>query len=131
MPVTFHRAFDATADLSEALEMLIDAGISRVLTSGGATTALEGADRISGLVDKARGRIVVMAGGGIREHNVLEVIARTGVTEIHARISSISRPATEGASGTVRLRKPLPEDENAWEEIDEVRMRALVNLTAH
>ncbi len=129
LPVTFHRAFDATSDLADALEVLIDAGVSRVLTSGGGATALEGADRIARLVDQSGGRITVMAGGGIREHDVREIIARTGVAEIHARISSVSRPPTEGAGRTVRLRKRLPEDENAWEEIDEERMRALVDLT--
>ena len=86
LPVTFHRAFDAARDLPEALEMLIDAGVSRVLTSGGASTALEGADTIARLVDQAKGRIIIVAGGGIRGHNVRQVIARTGVTEIHARM---------------------------------------------
>lgn len=85
LPVTFHRAFDAAADLSEALERVIDAGASRVLTSGGANTALEGADTIARLVDQANGRIIIVAGGGIRDNNVRQVIARTGVTEIHAR----------------------------------------------
>jgi copper homeostasis protein len=66
--------------------MLIDAGVSRVLTSGGAPTALEGVDTIARLVDQADGRIIIMAGGGIRGHNVRQVIARSGVTEIHARM---------------------------------------------
>jgi copper homeostasis protein len=128
LPVTFHRAFDSARDLSQALEMLIDAGVDRVLTSGGAATALEGADSIARLVDQARDRIVVMAGGGIREENVREIIVRTGVREVHARISSVSHPATVGPRPAVRLRKPLPRDENAWEEVDEMRMRALIGL---
>jgi copper homeostasis protein len=86
LPVTFHRAFDAARDLPEALEMLIDAGVSRVLTSGGASTALEGADTIAPLVDQAKGRIIIVAGGGIRGPNVRQVMARTGVTEVHARM---------------------------------------------
>lgn len=129
LPVSFHRAFDVTPDLPHALEVLVGAGVRRVLTSGGAATALEGAATIARLVDQARGRITVMAGGGIRENNVREVIAATGVNEVHARIASVSHSATTGSSRAVRLRKPLPEDENAWEEIDEARMRALVGLT--
>ena len=129
LPVSFHRAFDATTDLAQALEMLIGAGVGRVLTSGGAATAVEGATTIARLVDQARGRITVMAGGGIRENNVREIITTTGVSEVHARISSVSHSAAEGSSRAVRLRKPLPEDENAWEEIDEMRMRALIGLT--
>jgi copper homeostasis protein len=91
LPVTFHRAFDAPSDLSTALEILIDAGVARVLTSGGARSALEGAATIARLVNQANGRIIIVAGGGIREHNVREVIARTGVTEIHARLIDEAR----------------------------------------
>jgi len=129
LPVTFHRAFDYTSNLSEALEQLIDAGISRVLTSGGAATALDGADVILRLVDQARGRVAVMAGGGIREHNVREVIGRTGVNEVHARISSVTHSFASSSTRAVRLRKPLPEDEKAWEELDEARMHELVEAT--
>lgn len=86
LPVTFHRAFDVVANPRDALDQVIDLGVSRVLTSGGATTALEGGDAIAALVDQARNRIAIMAGGGIREHNVRDVIMRTGVREIHTRL---------------------------------------------
>jgi copper homeostasis protein len=86
LPVTFHRAFDATANLSEALERVIDAGARRVLTSGGAATAEEGADAIAALVDHAGERIAIVAGGSIREHNVRDIIARTAVIEVHSRL---------------------------------------------
>jgi len=85
LPVTFHRAFDSTDSLPDALEQLIQLGVSRVLTAGGAPTALEGASSIADLLDRARDRIAIIAGGGVREHNVRELIARTGVREVHAR----------------------------------------------
>jgi copper homeostasis protein len=87
LPVTFHRAFDVVADQLDAIEQLIDLGVSRVLTSGGAATAEEGADAIVGLRDKARERIGILAAGKIREHNVREVIDRTGVSEVHGRLT--------------------------------------------
>jgi len=86
LPVTFHRAFDLTPNLDEALEQLVGLRATRILTSGGAATALEGSDTIAALVDQASGRITVVAGGGIRAHNVRELIERTAVTEVHARI---------------------------------------------
>ena len=86
VPVTFHRAIDSAVDLPAALEEVIEAGASRVLTSGGEATAEEGIDAIAALVDQARKRITIVAGGGVREHNVLEVIARAGVREVHARL---------------------------------------------
>jgi copper homeostasis protein len=91
LPVTFHRAFDSTIDTPGALEELIDLGLARVLTSGGGVTALDGADVIAALVNQARDRISIVAGGGIREHNVSDVVTRTGVREVHARFVTEAR----------------------------------------
>ena len=128
LPVTFHRAFDFTPDLATALEQLIDAGVRRVLTSGRAPTALQGANVIAELVERARGRIIVMAGGGIRENNVREVISRTGVSEVHAGISAPTRSPSPDTT-ELKLRKSFPERELDWDELDEARMRQLVALT--
>lgn len=84
-PVTFHRAFDACRDHEAALDALIDLGVSRVLTSGGAATALEGAAALAKFVEQADGRIGILAGGGVRSANVAELVRRTGVSEVHCR----------------------------------------------
>lgn len=84
-PVTFHRAFDRIADQIDGLEALIDLGVSRVLTSGGAPTALEGIMAIRELVDTADGRIGILPGGGVRFQNAEEIVEETGVVELHAR----------------------------------------------
>jgi len=102
--------------------------VSRILTSGGAATALAGAGIIAALVDQARDRIVVMPGGGIREHNVRELIARTRVSEVHTGLSSLVRTQMYLQKSDVRLRKPSPDDEAAWEEVDEAGMRRLVDV---
>jgi len=84
-PVTFHRAFDEIIDQTAALESLIDAGISRVLTGGGSGAAMDGVDRLAQLVRQSAGRIAIMAGGSVRGHNVRAIVDRSGVTEVHAR----------------------------------------------
>ena len=91
LPVTFHRAFDSTPDLTDALEQVIAAGASRVLTSGGAATAHEGAAAIASLVDQAGRRISIVAGGSIRAHNVRDVVMWTRVAEMHSRFLDESR----------------------------------------
>ena len=83
LPVTFHRAFDDCLDLGAALETLIRLGVNRVLTSGGAHTAADGAERIARLVTQARGRIEILAGGGINADNVARVVQESGVREVH------------------------------------------------
>lgn len=85
LPVTFHRAIDQTPDLLEAVDRLIEAGVSRVLTSGGAATAVEGVEVLAHMVERAGSRLTVMPGGGIRAHNARAVLERTGAGEIHTR----------------------------------------------
>lgn len=84
LPVTFHRAFDETRDLEAALETLVELGVERVLTSGGAAGAFAGRDRLRALVEQARGRIAILAGGGIRAHNAAAIVAASGVRELHS-----------------------------------------------
>lgn len=81
--LTFHRAFDTVDDRDEALDQLIDLGVDRLLTSGGASRATEGLDDIANLVMRAAGRLQVMAGAGIDVAAVAPVVA-TGVAAIHA-----------------------------------------------
>ena len=83
--MTFHRAFDDVLDQARALESLVGAGVSRVLTSGGAATAIEGAASLGALVRAARDRIIIMAGGTVRANNVSQLVATSGVREVHAR----------------------------------------------
>jgi copper homeostasis protein len=83
MSVTFHRAFDMCRDAGKALEDIIATGASRVLTSGHARTAIEGAGTIKGLVVSAGDRISVMPGGGIDEYNIALLAATTGAREYH------------------------------------------------
>jgi copper homeostasis protein len=83
--VTFHRAFDRTPDLLAAIDTLLSLGVARVLTSGGAPTALEGVEVLASLVDRAADRLQILAGGGVRPDNVRTIVQRSGVREVHAR----------------------------------------------
>src|SRR6185503_11345037 len=83
LPFTFHRAFDSCDDLQAKLEELIALGVDRVLTSGGAPTAIEGVAQIRQLVAQARERIVILPGGGIDATNVFRIVLETGVREVH------------------------------------------------
>ncbi|HEY9229307.1 MAG TPA: copper homeostasis protein CutC, partial [Gemmatimonadaceae bacterium] len=87
-PITFHKAFDVARDQLVGLDALMDAGVARVLTSGGPHTALEGADQLARLVERSAGRISIMAGGSVRGHNAREIVERSGVPEVHARCNT-------------------------------------------
>lgn len=86
--VVFHRAFDATPDPFAALDVLVGCGVTRILTSGGAPTALEGVPRLRALMDRAAGRIGIVVCGKVRAGNMDEVVRRTGATEVHRRFAA-------------------------------------------
>ena len=81
----FHRAFDETPDAFAALALLIECGVTRVLTSGHAATAIEGVEEIRELVTRANGRIEILPGGGVRAANARTLATTAGVTQLHAR----------------------------------------------
>jgi len=93
MRVTFHRAFDVARDPFKALEDIIDAGCSRLLTSGQEADAPGGAALISSLREAAGERLVVMPGAGVRLNNIAQLVAATGCVEYH---TSGSTPFASG-----------------------------------
>ncbi|HTZ47660.1 MAG TPA: copper homeostasis protein CutC [Verrucomicrobiae bacterium] len=89
LEVTFHRAFDETPDQMQALEEVIATQATRILTTGAAATAIQGAERLKRLVDSAGKRIVIMPGGGLDAGNVSQVVAQTGAREFHSGLGSV------------------------------------------
>lgn len=94
MDTTLHRCFDLTPDKALALETALDLGFKRILTSGGASTAPQGAANLARLMEQAAGRIGVMPGSGIRSET-LPALAHLPLREIHA---SCSMTEPEGAA---------------------------------
>lgn len=126
LPCTFHRAFDLTRDLSEALDALLALGFARVLTSGGAGTAIEGADRIAMLVARARRQVVVIAGGGVRAPHVGELVQRTGVHEVHARLVRAVDSRMQYRRPPLGIARAFVPDEYRWSTTDEGAVAGMV-----
>lgn len=84
LKVTFHRAFDECADPVQALDDIIELGCDRLLTSGHEETAYIGRFRIAELVKRAAGRIVIMAGCGVRAENIDEIERDSHADEFHS-----------------------------------------------
>ncbi len=85
-PVVFHRAFDQLSELSAALPLLRSLGVGAVLTAGGAATAVQGAEQLDALQRQGGDAFTVMAGGGIRAHNVLALLDRAPqLRAVHVR----------------------------------------------
>lgn len=87
MEVTFHRAFDRSNNLPEALEDIINLGCTRLLSSGGESSAAKGAGMLQKLIVQAKDRIRIMPGAGINTSNIESLIRQTGAKEFHASAS--------------------------------------------
>lgn len=85
--LTLHRVFDLLDDPLEGLEIAIELGFDRILTSGGAVRAGEAVGRFATLVEAARGRIAIMAGGGL-EVGAIAALRAVGLREFHASCRS-------------------------------------------
>jgi len=115
--VTFHRAFDETRDLDEALEDVILTGADCLLTSGGAANVLEGAEQIGRLNRLAGDRLEVMAGGGLRLANLPEVVRRSRVTCLHGSLSRARNNGANGSGGTAAVGQKTVYEEDVREAI--------------
>ena len=87
LQVTFHRAFDITPDPMRTIDHLIELRIDRLLTSGQKPKAISGVDLIARLVKHCGNHLKVMAGSGVSTENVVELIEKTNVAEIHSSAS--------------------------------------------
>jgi copper homeostasis protein len=83
MKRTFHRAFDRSSDRDAAIREIINLGFSRVLTSGGTGSAIEGLREIARLQSEYGKDIAIVPAGNVRSSNLAPLIG-TGCTEFHS-----------------------------------------------
>jgi len=89
LPVTFHRAFDFVRRPTIEVEVIIDLGFTRILTSGKQQTAQMGVKLIKKLIEQAGKRITLMPGGGINKDNIKYIIENTGANEVHGSFKKV------------------------------------------
>ena len=83
LSVTLHRAFDMCRDPYQAMEDAIALGVNTILTSGQKQSAWEGRDLLAELIEKADGRIDIMAGAGISASAIEKLVPVTKGTSYH------------------------------------------------
>lgn len=83
-PCTFHRAFDEVSNVFQSLEEIIECGFKTILTSGQMPNVVEGVNRIAELVLKAKKRITIMPGGGLRSSNIIFIQEKAKATFYHS-----------------------------------------------
>ncbi|NMA95817.1 MAG: copper homeostasis protein CutC [Clostridiales bacterium] len=129
--IMFHRAFDVVPNPIEALDIIIDLGFHRILTSGQAKNSYEGIAFLKQIIERSKGQIEILPGGGIRSHNVVEICERTGCTQVHL---GPLRKVLERSSLYNPEIKFLPSElprEDSYEIVDREVVEEIVRLVKH
>lgn len=128
----FHRAIDWTTSLPDALSLLIELGVTRVLTSGGEKTAWSGRAMIKQLIQQADGRIEVLPASGIRSTNVCELIKETSCNQIHGSFSDwvpeLGRPSADRRASGISFVSEVPLQELLQARVDTNELDAALSL---
>ena len=111
----FSRAIDVTPDGRAALDVLMELGVTRVLTSGQAPSAPAGAVTIRTMREYAAGRIQILPGCGVNPDNAAALLAETGCDQIHGSfktwgldVSATHNPAVSFSGGTCPPEEQYP-----------------------
>jgi copper homeostasis protein len=131
LPVCFHRAIDLVPDWRVALDVLAEAGVTRVLSSGQAHSAWDGRDTLKQMIEYAADRLVIMAGGGVRAHNIRDLLAYTGATDIHSGcVSETLYDHSNAHNSSLRFGDVQSPAENTYRQVNREKVRALVDKIA-
>ena len=83
LQTVFHRAVDVVPDWKEALDMLIELKITRVLTSGQCYDVSYAVPVVKAMIEYAAGRIEILPGAGLTNANVRRFVEESGCTQVH------------------------------------------------
>lgn len=118
----FHRAFDCTVDAYKSIELLIELGVDRILTSGQKDKAMEGIELIKDLQLKYGESIEILAGSGMNKTNALEMMDYTGISQIHSSCKDwLEDVTTTGKSVSYKYT-----DKNQYDVVSELLVRELI-----
>lgn len=127
LETTFHRAVDMAADYRQAIEDVIAAGCSRILTSGSYDKAIDGIENISEAVAVAKGRIEIMAGSGVVAANAAQ-LAATGVDALHFSAKKMVIGGMEYRNPRISMGGSSAVNEYALRVVDEEEVKEILKL---
>ena len=127
METTFHRAVDMTSDYEQAVEDVIATGCTRILTSGGYDKAIDGIENIARGVERAAGRIEIMAGSGVVAANA-EALAQVGVDALHFSAKRMILGGMEYRNPRISMGGSAAVDEFSLRVVDEEEVTKILTL---
>lgn len=128
MKVTFHRAFDMCRDFEKSLEDIIELKIDRILTSGGEASAFKGKKIIENLIEKSRGRVIIMAGAGIKSGNLEELLQIKDLKEVHLSGKHRIESSMKFKNQKINMGGSIPPSEYEIFRTDEEEIKKVVKI---
>jgi len=119
MEISFHRAFDRCQDPFLAIEQLIDIGCKRILTSGQVPNVSNAIPMIQQLVEKAKDRIIILPGSGVRADNIVTIVKATGAKEMHSS-------ARKAMPSKMKFNQPSMQENMQYFDVDVEEIKAMI-----
>lgn len=124
--VVFHRAFDCVEDPYKAIELLIQLGVDRVLTSGLKPKAMDGKELIKDLQSKYGNQIQILVGSGMNAGNAKEMMDYTGISQVHSSCKDWCHDPTTKTHEVSYAYAPAPH-ENDYDVVSLELVKKIVN----
>ena len=83
LEITCHRAFDDSFDWKNSMDVLIEAGVNRILSSGLSSSVEVGLPILKEMMKYANSRIEIMVGGGVNLGNIQRILLDVQPDAIH------------------------------------------------
>ena len=83
LEITCHRAFDDSFDWKNSMDVLIEAGVNRILSSGLSSSVELGLPILTEMMKYAKSRIEIMVGGGVNLGNIQRILLDVQPDAIH------------------------------------------------
>ena len=121
LDLTLHRVIDVVDDPKAAVNLAVELGFIRVLTSGGSQSAADGTAGLKRLHATAGSRIEIMAGGGVNSANLQNIMDSTQITSFHASCSMKTLLAP------IYARYGFGETKRVFDQIEAEKLAALLH----
>lgn len=127
MKLTLHRAFDVCKDPMQTLEEAMQLGLSTILTSGQANTAVAGEPLLKELVAKSKGRIEILAGAGVSPENLPDLMESIAAPAYHMSGKTVKGSQMVYRKEGINMGLPGFSEFEIW-ETDEEKIREAAKI---
>lgn len=94
LPATLNRAYDLSSNPMRSLDVAMHLGFDRILTSGAASSVVDGLPLLKKSFAAAKDRIVILPGGGVTPETVRILMDQLPLREVHASCKAPVRAAS-------------------------------------